>query len=150
LGGLCQTSAFGLVPPFPVAGRPFWPDLLNATGVDVSFLKVLPGDAAPFAMRHRRNEVVYVVASGRGQFRIDGQAIDVAEGTVLRVHPNVVRAWRNVSSEDLLLIVVQGRNDSRRRPTRSDAIGLAGLIPWWRHPWSRPRSADAPPGPGDE
>lgn len=144
LGGLCQaSSAFGLVPPFPLAGRPFWPDLLGMTGVDVSFLKVLPGGAAPFAMRHRRNEVVYVVAAGRGQFLIDGRPVDVEAGTVLRVHPRAVRAWRNVSAEDLLLIVVQARNDSRRRPTRSDAVGLAGLIPWWRHPWSRPRPSGA-------
>lgn len=145
LDGLCQTTSFGLTPPFPIPGKPTLRDRLHPTGVDVSFIKVLPWEETPYEMRHRRNEVVYIVASGRGQFLVDRKAVEVKPGTVLRVRPECLRAWRNVSSEDLLLIVIQGRVGSLRRRSRSDAIGQPGLIPWWRYPRARSaRSSTAP------
>ncbi|SIO56824.1 Cupin domain-containing protein [Singulisphaera sp. GP187] len=137
LDGLCQTSAFGLIPPFPIPGKPTLRDRLHPTGVDVSFVKVLPWEETAYEMRHRRNEVVYIVAAGRGQFLVDRESVEVKPGTVLRVSPEAVRAWRNVSSEELLLIVIQGRAGRLRQRSRSDAVGQPGLIPWWRYPRTR-------------
>ncbi|AGA30710.1 cupin domain-containing protein [Singulisphaera acidiphila] len=146
LDGLCQTTSFGLTPPFPIPGKPTLRDRLHPTGVDVSFVKVLPWEETPYEMRHRRNEVVYIVAAGRGQFLVDREVVEVNPGTVLRVRPECLRAWRNVSSEDLLLIVIQGQVGALRRRSRSDAIGQPGLIPWWRYPRARSaaRSSTAP------
>lgn len=129
---LCRASSTGLHPPFPLPGAPFFPDLLSLSGVDVSFVKVAPGDGSPYLMRHRRNEVVYIVAEGRGEFLIDGEAISVRGGAVVRVRPEAVRAWRNTSGDDLCLIVVQARAGRFRWPRRSDIVGLPGRIRWSR------------------
>lgn len=43
---------------------------------------------------------------GSGRFQVDGDVIDVREGTVIRVAPEGTRAWRNNSSEDLYYIVL--------------------------------------------
>lgn len=134
---LYQLAPSGLLPTVPVPGLPFLRDLLAPTSMDISFLRVLPGAETPYAMRHRRNEVVCIVTGGRGQFLIDGNAVDVASGTVLRIEPAAVRAWRNTSSEDLLLIMIQGRAGSLRRALRSDAVGVPGQVAWWHHRWGR-------------
>ncbi|WZO97803.1 cupin domain-containing protein [Isosphaeraceae bacterium EP7] len=116
----------------PAAGH-LDPSARSSTGgARVSFLRVLPGMESPYLVRHRRDEVVYVVTQGRGQFLVDGEAVDAPAGTVLRVRPESSRAWRNLSTEDFCLIVVQTR---ARRPgpsRRSDAVGLAAPIRWPR------------------
>ena len=105
---------------------------LTATGARVSFLRVLPGVERPYLIRHRRDEVTYVVAEGQGQFMVDGQVIDVSAGTILRVSPQATRAWRNTSCEDLCLIVIQARARRFALGRRQDAEGLTTPDPWPR------------------
>ena len=132
LDGLYRPASMGLHPPFPVRGASSLREVLSMTGMDVSFLRVLPGDETPFAMRHRKNEVVYIVAEGRGEFLVDGEVVEVEGGSILRVSPSARRAWRNTSSADLCLIVVQARARRPEPARRSDAIGQPGLVRWWR------------------
>ncbi|WP_422924621.1 cupin domain-containing protein [Singulisphaera sp. PoT] len=130
LDRLYESSEFGLLPPFTGLARPILREVFGRTGVELMFIRVDPGDATPFAMRHRKDEVVYIVTSGRGQFLMDGQAVEVAEGSVLRVSPATVRAWRNTASEDLCLLVIQARARRFGLRMRSDAVGLPGRIAW--------------------
>lgn len=125
-----SSSGFGLIPMVPVAGRPSLRRVLGLTGMELMFIRVLPGDSSPFPMRHRRDEVAYIVVSGLGQFLIDDEFVDVTPGTVLRVSPTAVRAWRNPGVEDLCLIVVQSRARRSVRKAVSDAIGLPRRIVW--------------------
>ncbi len=127
---LYQVSSLGLVPLSPGPGKAQLGEMLSLTGTDISFLRVLPGTGTPFAMQHRKDEVVYVVTEGKGQFLIDDEPIDVAAGTLLRVAPTAARAWRNTSSEDLCMIVIQARAGRRLRSKRSDAVGLPRRLLW--------------------
>jgi mannose-6-phosphate isomerase-like protein (cupin superfamily) len=78
----------------------------------VSLNVVPPGKGIPILHRHQHNDEVYVVVGGRGQFLVDGECIDVAEGSVLRLAPPAARAWRNNSDAPLYFLCLQYRSDS--------------------------------------
>src|ERR671937_603994 len=73
--------------PLPARGKLFLADLLGSAGLEMSLNVVPPGKGVPFLHRHRRNEEIYVVVGGRGQFLVDGRCLDVEEGTALRISP---------------------------------------------------------------
>lgn len=114
----------------PARGKLFLKDVLGMTGAEVS-LNVLPaGKGMPFLHRHDRNEELYLFVGGRGQVQVDGEAIDVAEGSVLRISPAAARAWRNHSDEDLYYVVIQYRADSPVGGTTTDGVAVPGLPQW--------------------
>ena len=65
-----------------------------------------------FLHKCQENDEVYVVVGGRGQFLVDGECIDVEEGSVLRISPPAARAWRNNSDAPLYFLCLQYRADS--------------------------------------
>ena len=93
--------------PRPIKGKVFLRKSLGFTGMEISLNKLAPGDSTPFAHKHGTHEEAYVFVKGRGQIQIDDQRIDVEEGTVVRMAPAAVRAWRNNSNEDLHYVVIQ-------------------------------------------
>ena len=52
-----------------------------------------PGVRPPYGHRHREQEEVYVVTAGSGRARLDEEIIDLAPWDVLRVAPQVMRAF---------------------------------------------------------
>src|SRR5262245_61245758 len=108
-------TGFRLEPPdVPVAarGKLFLRGLLGSAGLEVSLNVVPPGKGVPFLHRHRQNDEVYVVVGGRGQFLVDGECIDVQEGSALRVCPPAARAWRSHPGAPLYFLGLQYRADS--------------------------------------
>src|SRR5947208_5558464 len=77
--------------PLPAKGKLFLRNLLGSAGLEISLNVVPPGKGIPFLHKHQQNEEVYVVG-GRGQFLVDGESIDVEEGSVLRICPPAARA----------------------------------------------------------
>src|SRR5579885_2102278 len=67
--------------PLPAKGKLFLRKLLGSAGMEISLNVVPPGKAIPFLHRHRQNDEVYFVVAGRGQFLVDGQCLDVEEGS---------------------------------------------------------------------
>jgi mannose-6-phosphate isomerase-like protein (cupin superfamily) len=91
---------------------------------------VPPGKAIPFLHRHQQNDEVYFVVGGRGQFLVDGQYIDVEEGSVLRITPQGARAWRNNSDAPLYFLCIQYRADSVIQGGTSDGQKVEGNPAW--------------------
>ncbi len=118
LGRLAEVDRYALtLPQFPKAirGKVFLKPLLGLTGMEVSVTKLpaLPAGAAiPFLHRHRVHEELYVFTSGRGQMLVDGDAIDVEEGSVVRVAPDGARTVRAAPGEALHYLCIQARQDS--------------------------------------
>jgi mannose-6-phosphate isomerase-like protein (cupin superfamily) len=98
--------------PVPAQGKLVLRDLLRSAGLEMSLNVVPPGKGFPFLHRHRQNEEVYVVVGGRGQFLVDGECLDVAEGSVLRLSPAAAQAWRNNTEAPLCFLCLQYRADS--------------------------------------
>ena len=55
----------------------------------------LTGGKGSYGHRHKTQEEVYFVASGTLQFKLEDEVIDVSEGTVVRVSPEVARSIWN-------------------------------------------------------
>jgi mannose-6-phosphate isomerase-like protein (cupin superfamily) len=83
---------------------------------------------------HRQNEENYVVVGGRDQFLVDGECIDVAEGSVLRIGPAAARAWRNNSEVPLYFLCIQYRADSVIQGGTSDGQRVEGAPTWQDSP----------------
>lgn len=116
--------------PSAVKGKKFLKNELGLTAMEVSFNKFPPGAAMPFYHRHREHEELYLFLKGRGQFQIDGQTINVKEGTAIRVAPAGVRAWRNNSDQDLYYVVIQAQANSLPKGTIEDGVAVDQQMTW--------------------
>ena len=116
--------------PRAVRGKVFLQNLLGSAGLEVSLNVAPPGAAMPFLHRHRENDEVYVVLGGRGQFLVDGEHVDVAEGSVLRISPAGARAWRNNSDAPLYFVCIQYRADSAIQGGTRDGQKVEGTPTW--------------------
>jgi mannose-6-phosphate isomerase-like protein (cupin superfamily) len=116
--------------PVPARGKLFLRDLLGSAGLEMSLNVVPPGKGIPFLHRHQENDEVYVVVGGRGQFLVDGECIDVEEGSVLRIGPHGERAWRNHSDAPLYFLCLQYRADSAIEGGTRDGRKVEGSPAW--------------------
>ena len=116
--------------PRPTQGKLFLRGLLGSAGLEMSLNVVPPGKGIPFLHRHRENDEVYVVVGGRGQFLVDGECIDVQEGSVLSLGPQAARAWRNNSEEPLYFLCLQYRADSVIEGGTADGQKVEGMPAW--------------------
>ena len=116
--------------PRPARGKLFLRKFLGSAGLEMSLNVVPPGKGIPFLHRHRENDEVYVVVGGRGQFLVDGECIDVQEGSVLRISPLAPRAWRNNSDAPLYFLCVQYRADSVIEGGTADGQKVEGKPAW--------------------
>ena len=118
--------------PLPIQGKLFLRNLLDSAGLEMSLNVVTPGQGMPFLHRHEQNEEVYVIVGGRGQFNVDGECIDVQEGSVLRLAPAAARAWRNDADAPLYFLCLQYRADSVIEGGTADGQKVEGK-PAWPH-----------------
>ena len=116
--------------PLPVSGKVFLRNLLGSAGLEMSLNVVPPGDGMPFLHKHQQNEEVYVVVAGRGQFLVDDECIDVAEGSVLRLGPAAARAWRNNADVPLYFLCIQYRADTVIQGGTLDGQKVEGKLAW--------------------
>lgn len=116
--------------PLPTKGKTFLRNLLGSAGLEMSLNAVPPGKGIPFLHRPRENDEVYVVVGGRGQFLVDGECIDVAEGSVLRLSPAAARAWRNNSGSSLYFLCIQYQADSVIEGGTADGQKVEGKPAW--------------------
>jgi quercetin dioxygenase-like cupin family protein len=113
-----------------VPGKLFLKDLLGLTSCEISINAMPPGDGMPFHHTHKENEEVYIFVHGKGQVQIDGQTLDVHEGSIVRIAPNGERTWRNNGSEMLVYIVMQMRDRSLQQYGVDDADVPQRAVVW--------------------
>jgi mannose-6-phosphate isomerase-like protein (cupin superfamily) len=128
-----EWAQFRLEPPdvpLPVRGKLFMRSLLGSAGLEMSLNLVPSGQGIPFLHRHQENDEIYIVVGGRGQFLVDGECIDVSEGTVLHIGPQGARAWRNCSDSPLYFLCLQYRADSVIQGGTLDGRRVEGKPAW--------------------
>ena len=116
--------------PLPARGKLFLRNLLGAAGLEMSLSVVPPGKGIPFLHRLRQNDAVYVVLRGKRQFLVDGECVDVQDGSVLRLGPAATRAWRNDSDAPLYFLCQQNRADSVSEGGTADGQKVEGKPAW--------------------
>lgn len=90
-----------------VQGKTFLGEALSLTGAEASVQKLAAGEDAPFLHSHKTHEEIYIIISGKGEYEVDGEKFAVKEGDVIRVSPAGVRALRNTSDAEMVMMCVQ-------------------------------------------
>jgi len=67
------------------------------------------GGKGSYGHRHKTQEELYLVVSGKLQFKLDDEIVEVDRGTAVRVAPEVVRSVWNDEPEDAELVIVSTR-----------------------------------------
>lgn len=95
---------------------------IDSRDLGVSLFSYTPGTRNPGGHSHREQEEAYVVVAGSGRVRLDDELRDVHQWDVIRVAPEVVRAFE-AGPEGLELIAVGG-------PKPEDGDGVRSDAPW--------------------
>ena len=66
---------------------------LGLTQTGFSHFRVKPNVRQPFGHHHKRGEEVHMVLSGSGRAKLDGDIVELTKGDVLKVAPEVIRAF---------------------------------------------------------
>jgi mannose-6-phosphate isomerase-like protein (cupin superfamily) len=96
---------------------------LDSRDLGVSRFTYAPNMRSPMAHSHREQEEAYVVVAGSGRVMLDDEIIDLHLWDVLRVAPEVVRAFEG-GPDGLDLIAVGGP-----RPEEGDGLPIAASWP---------------------
>jgi mannose-6-phosphate isomerase-like protein (cupin superfamily) len=73
------------------------------------------GGKGSYGHRHNTQEEIYFVVSGKLQFKLDDDVVDVDAGTAVRVAPETWRSVWNDEPEDAELIIVSKRVEGGSR-----------------------------------
>jgi mannose-6-phosphate isomerase-like protein (cupin superfamily) len=113
-----------------IPGKLFLKEMVGFTGCEISINSMAPGAGMPIYHQHQQNEEVYIFIQGKGQVQVDGEVIDVQEGSIVRIAPNGERIWRNNSNEPLLYIIIQVRENSLIQYGLGDATVPEKSVSW--------------------
>jgi uncharacterized cupin superfamily protein len=94
---------------------------LDSEHLGVSYFRYGPGVRPPYGHRHREQEEAYVVVAGSGRLRLDDDVVDLRPWDVVRVAPQVVRAFEG--GPDGLEIIAIGAD----RPEGGDGEMVEGF-----------------------
>jgi quercetin dioxygenase-like cupin family protein len=79
---------------------------MSATDIGVSLWQYAPGVRPSMGHKHREQEEAYLIISGSGQILLDGEVSELRQWDLIRVSPQVVRAF--AAGPDGLQIVAVG------------------------------------------
>lgn len=94
-------------PDFTLHGKVFLGQALGATGAELSFQTLVPGQDSGFLHTHKTHEELYFILRGEGTYQVDGELFPVSEGAVVRVAPDGKRALKNTGKENLTMLCIQ-------------------------------------------
>ena len=94
-------------PDFILKGKVFVGQAVGATGSELSFQTLVPGQDSGFLHTHKTHEELYIILQGEGQYQVDGDIFPVSEGTIIRVSPEGKRALKNTGKENLTMLCIQ-------------------------------------------
>jgi quercetin dioxygenase-like cupin family protein len=95
---------------------------LDSRDLGVSLFRYAPNLRSPFGHSHREQEEAYVVVAGTGRVLLDGEVQELREWDVVRVSPEVLRAFE-AGPEGLDVIAIGG-------PKPEEGDGVPGEPAW--------------------
>jgi len=95
---------------------------LDSRELGVSYFHYAPGYRSRMGHHHREQEEAYVIVGGSGRMKLDEEIVELRQWDVIRVAPEVVRAFES-GPEGLEIIAVGGS-----RPEDGDG---APVPDWW-------------------
>ena len=105
---------------FPGMEGRFTRKALGSRDLGVSHWRYAAGVRAPGSHSHREQEEAYLVVAGSGRVRLDDEVREIGQWDVVRVAPEVVRAFE-AGPDGLELIAIGGPKPEGSDGVRSDA-----------------------------
>lgn len=93
---------------------------LGSRDLGVSLFRYAPNLRSPMAHSHREQEEAYLVVAGSGQILLDGEIQDLRTWDVIRVAPEVVRAFA-AGPDGLDIIAIGGPKPEEGDGVRAEA-----------------------------
>ncbi|MBP3738928.1 MAG: cupin domain-containing protein [Muribaculaceae bacterium] len=93
--------------PNVIKGKVFVGQALGTTGSELSFQTLVPGQDSGFLHTHKTHEELYFILKGEGVYQVDGEMINVSEGSIVRVSPQGKRALKNTGTTDMVMLCIQ-------------------------------------------
>ncbi|MCC6754775.1 MAG: antibiotic biosynthesis monooxygenase [Solirubrobacterales bacterium] len=81
---------------------------LEASQVGVSHFRLHPGQRQPFGHHHNKVEEIYFVVSGSGRAKLDDEIVELNEGDLLRVGPEITRCFE--AGPDGMIYIATGQH----------------------------------------
>jgi quercetin dioxygenase-like cupin family protein len=95
---------------------------LDSRDLGVSLFNYAANLRSPMAHSHREQEEAYVVVSGSGRVLLDGEVLELSQWDVVRVSPQVVRAFE-AGPDGLQVLAIGG-------PKPEEGDGVMGEAAW--------------------
>lgn len=133
IGNLTNLSEYSYFHPLlktEIPGKLFVGELLKTTGVEISFQEIAPKTEIPFYHKHKKQEEIYFIIKGSGQFQVDDTIFDIQEGSLIRVAPEGKRTWRNNSESPMIYMVIQASCNSLDKHYVDDGYGIREKVSW--------------------
>ena len=99
-------------PNVTIPGKVFIGQALAATGSELSFQSLAPGQDSGFLHTHKSHEELYFILKGTGEYQVDGEIFNVSEGSIVRVAPAGKRALKNTGADEMIMLCIQYKADS--------------------------------------
>ena len=132
-GKMSDTGKYAFAPEgtgINIPGKLFLGEHINMSSIEVSVNNNAPGKGMNFFHRHKNNEETYIFIAGKGEMLIDGEKVDVTEGSVVTIQPEAKRTWWNTGDSDLIYIVIQAPVNGLKTGGVDDGELLEGTVPW--------------------
>jgi mannose-6-phosphate isomerase-like protein (cupin superfamily) len=113
-----------------IVGKVFIKDAIQATGTEVSFQILPPQTELGYFHTHKKNEEMYIVLKGKGEFQVDDSCFPIEEGCVVRIAPKGKRSLRNSSEEPMIYMVIQSKENSLEEFSTDDGERVAYKPKW--------------------
>ncbi len=95
---------------------------LDSQELGVSYFRYAPNYRSRMGHSHREQEEAYVVVGGAGRIKLDDEILDLSQWDVVRVSPEVVRAFEG-GPQGLEMIAIGGA-----KPEDGDGVPVPD---WW-------------------
>jgi mannose-6-phosphate isomerase-like protein (cupin superfamily) len=94
----------------------FLTEALGSEQVALTYRRMTPGTGGKgsYGHRHHTQEEIYFVISGKLQFKLDDEVVEVGPLTAVRIAPEVVRSVWNDGPAEVELMICSTRSDDLR------------------------------------
>lgn len=96
-------------------------EALSLSGAEVSVNTLPAGERVPFVHRHKNNEEIYGILSGKGKAVIDEKEIPLTEGDWLKIAPMAKRQFFADKDASITYVCIQVKENSLDTYTMTDA-----------------------------
>lgn len=121
-----------LGPDMTIPGKVFVGSALGATGSELSFQSLVPGQDSSFLHTHKTHEELYFILKGKGEYQVDGEVFPIVEGSIIRVAPEGKRALKNTGDGEMIMLCIQYKADSFAKDDTpaGDGVILEDALKW--------------------